>query len=424
VPPFSQLAFSFYSTEVSSRIESPSFLIEGGDVVLPDRVIKSGMVFVHEGSIRYAGSSDRPGTAGPSGGLPVIDASGLLVCPALWEPHIHGCAGATTENATPESLRHMAGYLASQGVGAFVPTTVADEAYVGALGDALAAVATERDLASRIPGIHVEGPYVNPVRRGGIPESVVKAFSAAHLERLAGLAKGRIRVMTFAPEVEGGRAIAAALAKKGIIPSLGHSDAAFEDLAAFDGIEHLSVTHLFNAMSGVSHRKPGLALWALLHHEAFTEVIGDLVHVHPAAVQLVLRIRPSERVVLVSDAIAAAGWEGGEFTLYGRKLTAKGSGLYYADSGVLVGSRALVRDAVAGLVNRFGVAVPTAVAMASLNPARMFACERKGALLPGYDADVALFTKDFSACRLTLWEGRAIHGPVPAGAASARPGAE
>ena len=188
MPTFSQQAVSIYSGEVSSRIASPSFLIEGGDVVLPDRVIKSGMVFVHEGSIRYAGSSDRPGTAGPSGALPVIDASGLLVCPALWEPHIHGCAGATTENATPESLRHMAGYLASQGVGAFVPTTVADEAYVGALGDALAAVAAERDLASRIPGIHVEGPYVNPVRRGGIPESVVRPFSAAHLERL-GFAK-------------------------------------------------------------------------------------------------------------------------------------------------------------------------------------------------------------------------------------------
>jgi N-acetylglucosamine-6-phosphate deacetylase len=413
---------SFYITRVSSRGERSSFLIEGGDVVLPDRIVRSGMVFVHEGSIRYAGSSDRPGSAGPGGGLPVINASGLLVCPALWEPHIHGCAGATTENATPESLRHMAGYLATQGVGAFVPTTIADEAYLGSLGAALEAVAGERDLASRIVGIHVEGPYVNPARRGGIPESVIKPFSAEHLERLAGLAKGRLRVMTFAPEVEGGRAIADALAKKGIIPSLGHSDAAFEDLAAFDGAGMLSVTHLFNAMSGVSHRKPGLALWALLHREAFTEIIGDLVHVHPAAIQLVLRSRPLERIVLVSDAIAAAGWEGGELTLYGRKLAAKGNGLYDADSGVLVGSRALVRDALAGLVTRFGMPVPTAVAMASLNPARMFAYERKGALLPGYDADIALYARDFSSCRLTLWEGQPIHGFLFAGAAAAAPG--
>jgi N-acetylglucosamine-6-phosphate deacetylase len=412
-------AVSLYYELVSSQVERSSFLIEGGDVVLPDRVIRSGMVFVHEGSIRYAGSSDRPGTGGPAGGLPLIDASGLLVCPALWEPHIHGCAGATTENATPDSLRHMAGYLASQGVGAFVPTTVADEAYLGSLGAALEAVAAERGLASRMPGIHVEGPYVNPARRGGIPESVIKPFSAAHLERLAGLAKGRIRVMTFAPEVEGGGGIAAALAAKGIIPSLGHSDAAFDDLTGFEGIEVLGVTHLFNAMSGVSHRKPGLALWALLHREAFTEIIGDLVHVHPAALQLALRARPNERIVLVSDAIAAAGGGGGQLTLYGRKLVAKGSGLYYADSGVLVGSRALVRDAVAGLVARHGIPIATAVAMASLNPARMFGLERKGALLPGYDADVALFTKDFSSCRLTLWEGRAIHGSVPAGLSAA-----
>lgn len=406
------------------RGERSSFLIEGGDVVLPDRVIRSGMVFVHEGSIRYAGSSDRPGSAGPGGSLPVINAAGLLVCPALWEPHIHGCAGAATENASPESLRRMAGYLASQGVGAFVPTTIADETYVGTLGAALEAVAGEPELASRIIGIHVEGPYVNPARRGGIPESAITTFSPAHLDRLAVLAKGRMRVMTFAPEVEGGRAIADSLAKKGVIPSLGHSDAAYEDLAAFDGAGLLSVTHLFNAMSGVSHRKPGLALWALLHREVFTELIGDLVHVHPAAIQLVLRSRPLERIVLVSDAIAAAGLEAGELTLYGRKLAARGNGLYYADSGVLVGSRALVRDALAALVTRFGVPIPTAVAMASLNPARMFGHERTGALLPGYDADVALFAKDFSSCRLALWKGRPIHGAVPAGIAAPAAGAQ
>lgn len=391
----------------------------GGDVVLPDRVIRSGIVFVHEGSIRYAGPSDRPGSAAAGGGLPVIDATGLFVCPALWEPHIHGCNGASTENASPDNLRRMAACLASQGVGAFVPTIIGEEACVAALGSALEAVAGEPELASRIPGIHVEGPFVSSARRGGIPETAVKAFSAALLERITSLAKGRLRVMTFAPELDGGRAIADALAKKGIIPSLGHSDAAFDVLAAFEGIATLSVTHLFNAMSGVSHRAPGLALWALLHREVFTELIGDFVHVHPAAVQLVLRTRPGERIVLVSDAVAAAGGEGGEQpTLYGRKIVAKGRGLYDADSGVLVGSRALVREAVAGLVARFGLAVPSAVAMASLNPARMFAAERKGALLPGYDADVALFSRDFASCRLTLWQGRVIHGAGPAGAAA------
>jgi N-acetylglucosamine-6-phosphate deacetylase len=134
-------------------------------------------------------------------------------------------------------------------------------------------------------------------------------------------------------------------------------------------------------------------------------------------------MRSSERIVLASDAIAAAGWEGKAVTLYGRKLVAKGNGLFDADSGVLVGSRALVRDAVAGLVARFNVAIPTAVAMASLNPARMFGIERKGALLPGYDADVALFAKDFSSCRLTLWEGRPIHGTGPAAAPGSGQGA-
>ncbi len=383
-----------------------SYLITGGDVVLPDRVIRSGLVFVHDGAIRYAGPGDKP-TPGKAG-MPAVDATGLLVCPALWEPHIHGCAGTSTEKATPDSLQAMASFLAAQGVGAFMPTTVSDEAHVASLGTAMAELARSGRLDGRMPGMYVEGPFVEPSRKGGIPDDCVHPFSSDLLARIGDLSRGYLRVMTIAPELPGAEELMKALQARKVLPAFGHSAARYDQLAAFDSAGPVSVTHLYNAMSGVSHQQPGLAQWALLNKEAFTELIVDLVHVHPAAVALALRARPWERIVLISDAIAAAGVPDGAYTLYGKKLITRGNGLYYADSGVLVGSRALVRHGVVALVEQFGVSLPGAFAMASLNPARMLGIEHKGALLSGYDADIALFSKDLSRCELTLWKGAPI----------------
>lgn len=374
---------------------------------MPDRIIRGGIVFVHEGTIRYSGPGDSPSRAA-SGSMPHIDASGLLVCPALWEPHIHGCAGVSTERTTPDSILSMASFLASKGVGAFLPTTISDEGLVSALGTTLTALEETGKLKGRVPGMYVEGPFVEPLEKGGIPAECIRSFSREHLGRFMDLAKGRLRVMTLAPELEGAGELVKELARCGVLPAFGHSAARFESLQPFDAISLLAITHLFNAMSGLSHRQPGLAQWALLNKEAFTEIIVDLVHVHPAAVSLALRARPWERMVLVSDAIAAAGAPDGTYSLYGKKLAIRGNGLYYADSGTLVGSRALVLDGVSTLVERLGVPIPAAFAMASLNPARMHGTQHKGALLSGYDADIALYAKDLSRCELTLWKGEPI----------------
>ena len=163
-------------------------------------------------------------------------------------------------------------------------------------------------------------------------------------------------------------------------------------------------------MSGVSHKDPGLAQWALLDRQAYTEVNCDGTHVHDAAVRLALRARPWEKLIVISDAVAPAGQgAGGEKpTLYGKPLVAKGSGLFYEETGVLVGSRFLVPDCLARLVHTLGVPVVSAVGMATLNPARLLGYSRKGALLPGYDADIAVFNRDFSQCSFLGWEGRPL----------------
>jgi len=319
----------------------------------------------------------------------------------------------SVEYLTPETLIRMGQFLATKGVGVFLPTTVADEGILARAGAAIDAVVSDSvpDLRGRIPGIHVEGPFVSRVRKGGIPDNLIREPSLEYLRSLGEIARSRIRVMTFAPELPAASELFNALGAAGILPSLGHSDALFADLKAYENVTPLGVTHLFNGMSGVSHKEPGLAQWAILNNAVYTELNCDGTHVHDAAVQLVLRMRPWQRIMLISDAFTPAGLaEGGEQDLevYGKPVISRGSGVYYRDSGVLVGSRRLVNEGVKRLVSRFNVPLAWAVAMASLNPARHFGFPGKGALLPGYDGDVAVFSRDFASCSLLTLEGRAV----------------
>ena len=379
-------------------------------MVLPDRVLPRGAILVKDGKILFAGAADDV-PALPAG-CERRDATGLRACPALWEVHIHGCGGYSTEHLTAESLAAMAAFLAGQGVGAFQPTVVAQEETLSSLGEALDSAGPS--ARGRALGIHVEGPFVASRRRGAIPPQLLRPPSVDYLDRMIELSRRHIRTLTIAPELEGAADLISRLPGLGIIPSLGHSDSSFEVLDGMDKPEPLSVTHLFNGMSGVSHKTPGLAQWALLDPRVYTELNADGTHVHDAAVRLALHARPPDRLIAISDAIAPAGLPAGHppGRLYGRALKARGSGLFYEDSDVLVGSRFLVRDEVARLVSHFHVPVAEAVAMATRNPARLLGFERKGALLAGFDADVALFTEDFSRCVAMMWDGVFLHdGP-------------
>jgi N-acetylglucosamine-6-phosphate deacetylase len=405
-------------------------LITNGTLVLPDRLVPNAAVLLADGKVAFAGpaagleASKAGGAAatGPARGATSIrfDAAGGYICPALWEPHIHGAGGTWTGGESPGNLRTMARVLASEGVGIFLPTTVSDRAVIADLGRAIRTVGTEEGIEGRIPGMYVEGPFVSLAKRGGIPEECLHEVSREYLDALVAASGGTIRVMTYAPELPGAHALPAALRERGILPALGHSDARLEEIVVPAGDGPLAVTHLFNGMSGVSHRDPGLALWALLDREAYTELICDGAHVHPAALSLALKMRPAARIVAISDGVAPAGTPSGpgapagsatrgDVVMYGKKVTARGSGVYFEESGVLVGSRLLVRDGLARLVS-MGVPVPEAVAMASVNPARLHGFPRKGSLLPGMDADAAVFAADFSRCTLSVFQGRALHG--------------
>jgi len=385
-------------------------LIEGGDVVLPDRLVPNGAVLVAGGKISAVGPAARVAAALPEG-CRRVSASGALICPSLWEVHIHGCGGVSVERMTADSLARMGRFLGARGVGAFLPTTVADEGTLAGLATALEAGDAVPWLRGRALGIHVEGPFVALSRKGGIPSELVREPSIEYLHTLVDAARRRLRVMTFAPELPRATELFGGITSLGVLPSLGHSDAKLADLEAYENVTPLGVTHLFNGMSGISHKDPGMAHWAILNKTVYTELNCDGTHVHDAAIQLALQSRPWQRIVLISDAFTPAGLQDSaaqDLTVYGKPVVARAAGVYYADSGVLVGSRRLVNEGVARLVSRFNVPLPWAVAMATLNPARHLGFLQKGALLPGYDADVAVFSRDFGTCSFLAWEGMTI----------------
>jgi len=386
-------------------------LIEGGDVVLPDRIIRKGAVLMLAGKVHAVGPTDRVAADVPAGCVRV-NAANHLVCPSLWDIHIHGCGGVSTEVMTTDGLARMGAFLAQRGVGAFLPTTVASEQILSRMAAALEGADLLPDLQTRALGIYVEGPFVAPARKGGIPQEILREPSIEYLRALVEIAGRRIKAMAFAPELPGASELFNSLVSLGILPCLGHSDARLEDLSTYESVTPLGITHLFNGMSGISHKEPGLAQWAILNKSVYTELNCDGTHVHDAAVQLALRTRPWQRIVVISDAFSPAGLDpsvAGTGEVYGKPVVQRGNGVYYADSGVLVGSRRLVNEGVGRLVSQFSIPLPWAVAMASLNPARHLGRLEKGALLPGYDADVAVMTRDFDSCSFLAWEGRPIH---------------
>ena len=378
-------------------------LIENGDLVLPDRVLNRGAVYIEDGKIVSVGSGKDQKSRLPPDAVGV-DAADHWVCPALIEMHIHGCGGYSFHDPREGHLAEIARFLSARGVGLFLPTMVPDETYMQAVVKEMETLRAPERMA----GLYLEGPFISKEKKGGILESYIRPFSPEFLNHLLDIAQGHLRIMTLAPELSGSADLIKTLRSRDIIPAFGHSSAVLSDLEI--PAENLLVTHLYNAMLGVSHKNPGLAHWALLNDEVYTELNGDGTHVHPAAIDLTLRLRPAEKIILISDAVVAAGLEGEGPYYHGNKATVlKGGGVYYEDDGTLVGSRLLVKDVIWRMVKHHAIPVYQAVAMATRNPANLLGLENKGALEVGKDADVSLFNKNFSKCRLQLFQGQVMH---------------
>ncbi|HKM84593.1 MAG TPA: N-acetylglucosamine-6-phosphate deacetylase [Terriglobales bacterium] len=372
-----------------------------GRLLTPTDALEHPLVLVEQGRVlEISCRSSRQVPAGVS----VSDLGDGVMAPGYVDLHLHGSAGYDVMDDTAEALPAIEQLLVRHGVTSYFPTTVTApmDITLRALERLADAIETrERHLEQQnaddknraFPlGIHLEGPFISHARRGVHPAENLLAPSLASFEQFWQAARGRIRVMTIAPELEGAPQVIAEATQRGVCVSLGHSDADFataeRGIAA--GAHH--ATHTFNAMRPLDHRSPGILGAVLTDRRVSADIIADGVHLDPAIVKLVADAKGPEQTVLITDAVSATGMPDGRYRLGSFEVDVR-DGKCTVD-GKLAGSVLSMDRAVRNLAHFAQWDLPQAVTAASRNPARVARVANKGVLAVGADADFVVLSPE------------------------------
>ena len=379
-----------HQVPAAARTPDGRRLLTGGRVATPDGVLDPGWISL-AGSV--IGATGRGEAAGP--GRHVTDLRGHWVLPGFVDMHVHGGGGASFTEGTAGDARRAAGFHRLHG-----STTIVASLVTAPLADLEARAAMLAGLAGEgvIAGIHLEGPFLSAARCGAQDPRHMIPPDVAAFERLRAAAAGHLRVITLAPELPGASSLIEAAAQAGVIAAVGHTDATANLTAAAVDAGATHATHLFNGMRPLHHREPG-PVGALLDRDEVTcEVIADGVHLHDTAVRLVARAAGPGRLVLITDAMAAAGMADGSYPLGSLRVEVAGGVARLAGDdgpGAIAGSTATM----AGVVRRAvaaGLPVTEVAAAASTTPARILGLgDRTGAIRPGLAADLVVGDEDF-----------------------------
>ncbi len=363
--------------------------IINGKIILEDRQVMDGAL-LFERKIAGIVSRDEAERLADE----VIDARGLYVSPGFIDVHIHGFAGEDASDGDAAGLRKMAGALTENGVTSFLPTTMTIpwpeiEKALDTIRGLMRESASE-DYTGAVPlGCHLEGPFIDPEKKGAQRGDCVLRPDADKVLRHADV----IRLLTYAPEMdEGFRFTRRIKEESDIVLSVGHTSADLQTAleAVHLGADHF--THTFNAMTPLKHRDPGV-VGAALMTDAYTELIADTFHVHPAIFGVMARVK-GDRLVLITDCLRAGGLTDGEYGLGGQKFFVKGIRCTLED-GTIAGSVLRMNVGVRNLRDHASLPMWQAVRAASLSPARSVRADAsKGSLKAGKDADIILFDED------------------------------
>jgi N-acetylglucosamine-6-phosphate deacetylase len=366
-----------------------------GRLVLDEAVVP-GRVVVRDGRIAEVEPS-------------AAEAGGPFVAPGFVDIHVHG-RGGHDAMGPDGSLDGMARALLRHGVTSFLPTAVT--APLGELASFAERVrrwmpAAPDDGAGPL-GFNLEGPFINPSKKGAQNPAHIRVPAEVSTADLEPLLDG-LRITTIAPEVPGALDLIRWLRARGVAASLGHSAATVEEGRAGYAAGARTTTHLFNAMSGVDHRAPGLVVAALLDDDVYVELVADGHHVRDAIWPLILRAKPADRLILVSDGVSFGGTSTRTGLLGGLECIIDGDRCVLADGGNLAGSVIALDTAVRNLA-RSGVGLPRAVAAASREPLALLGVTDRGRLEPGLRADLVELDDDL-AVRRVMRRGRWHAGP-------------
>lgn len=338
-------------------------------------------------------------------GMEIIDAEGDYVSPGFVDIHTHGCGGFDTMNGTEESIEGIRRIVLKSGVTSFLPTTMTEEPLK--IEKALENVrkAMKRDAnGANILGIHLEGPFINTKKKGAQRADCVLPAEMKLIENYMDI----VKIITIAPEVNENIQFIEKISKEfDIVFSIGHTDATYEEAVEAIRCGVKSATHLFNAMTGLHHRNPGV-VGAVFNSDIYCELIGDKIHVHPSLFELLLNIKGKERIVLITDSMEAACLKKGDYQLGGQKVIVDETSARLED-GTLAGSILRLNEAVRNMVENTSYSLPQVVNLASLNPATLIGVNhRKGSLHIGKDADIVIFDKNINVSK-TIVGGKLIY---------------
>jgi N-acetylglucosamine-6-phosphate deacetylase len=381
-------------------------LIYNARLFTPHHPGQAGWLLVRNGEICSIGFGQRP-VLPPNAEVQEVDAGGKLLLPGFIDLHVHGAMGHELMDASASGLEQMARFYASHGVTSFLATT-----WTTSRESIRKALELVEEMQGPIPGgatllgVHLEGPYLNPIRCGAQDANLIRR--AEKEEALEFLDSGVIRLLALAPEFDENLWLIDECVQRGITVSAAHTAATYEQMqtAAQHGVTQS--THTFNAMTGLSHREPGTVGAALTIPQISCELIADNIHVHPAVQKILVDVKTPSGVILVSDAVRAAGLPEGEYTLDDRTVNIRDGAVRLSD-GTLAGSVLTMERALQNLCSASGRSLSELWVTSSLNAARAIGVSsRKGSLEVGKDADLVLLDDSFRV-HLTVAQGEVVH---------------
>ncbi|MEV0092333.1 N-acetylglucosamine-6-phosphate deacetylase [Streptomyces sp. NPDC050738] len=359
-------------------------VLTGARVVLPTGTVDGGRVIV-EGS-QIVGAAPESAE--------IVDLTGHWIVPGFVDMHVHGGGGASFTSGTPEEILKGVRTHREHGTTTIVASTVTGTMeFLAERAGLLSELVEQGDLA----GVHFEGPFISPCRKGAHMEELLRDPDPADVRKLMDAARGTAKMFTLATEMRGGLDSVRMLAENGVIAAIGHTDATYEQTVEAIDAGATVATHLFNAMPGLGHRAPG-PIAALLEDERVTvELINDGTHLHPASLELAYRSAGSSRVAFITDAMDAAGFGDGVYHLGPMEVEVKDSVARLVEGGSIAGSTLTLDTAFKRAVTVDKLSVDDVVRSISANPARLLGIDDKvGSLEPGKDADLVVLDAEFT----------------------------